>query len=88
MWGAGKSREAESIIEHNTDPHFRPAALLGTAPVVNQAGFYAAFASRNRNKMFTAGAAFNHLASEPSISSAHGPDARCLKGCPAGFLSI
>jgi putative endopeptidase len=47
----GKSREAEAIQRVKTDPH-SPPAVRGTAPVVNQDGFYAAFGIKPGDKMY------------------------------------
>jgi predicted metalloendopeptidase len=47
----GKAREAETIQRSKTDPH-SPPAVRGTAPVVNQAGFYAAFGVKEGDKMY------------------------------------
>jgi predicted metalloendopeptidase len=47
----GKVREAEAIQRIKTDPH-SPPAVRGTAPVVNQAGFYAAFGVKEGDKMY------------------------------------
>jgi predicted metalloendopeptidase len=47
----GKVREAEAIQLVKTDPH-SPPAVRGTAPVVNQAGFYAAFGVKEGDKMY------------------------------------
>jgi predicted metalloendopeptidase len=47
----GKVREAEAIQRVKTDPH-SPPAVRGTAPVVNQAGFYAAFGVKEGDKMY------------------------------------
>jgi putative endopeptidase len=47
----GKAREAEAIQRIKTDPH-SPAAVRGTAPVVNQEGFYAAFGVKEGDKMY------------------------------------
>jgi predicted metalloendopeptidase len=47
----GKAREAEAIQRTKTDPH-SPPAVRGTAPVVNQAGFYAAFGVKEGDKMY------------------------------------
>jgi putative endopeptidase len=47
----GKEREAEAIQRIKTDPH-SPAAVRGTAPVVNQEGFYAAFGVKEGDKMY------------------------------------
>jgi predicted metalloendopeptidase len=47
----GKEREAEAIQRIKSDPH-SPAAVRGTAPVVNQVGFYAAFGVKQGDKMY------------------------------------
>jgi putative endopeptidase len=47
----GKAREAEAIQRTKTDPH-SPPAVRGTAPVVNQEGFYAAFGVKEGDKMY------------------------------------
>jgi putative endopeptidase len=47
----GKAREAEEIQRIKTDPH-SPAAVRGTAPVVNQQGFYSAFEVKEGDKMY------------------------------------
>jgi predicted metalloendopeptidase len=47
----GKVREAEAIQRVKTDPH-SPPAVRGTAPVVNQAGFYAAFGVKEGDKLY------------------------------------
>jgi putative endopeptidase len=47
----GKVREAEAIQRIKTDPH-SPPAVRGTAPVVNQEGFYAAFGVKEGDKMY------------------------------------
>jgi putative endopeptidase len=47
----GKEREAEAIQRIKSDPH-SPAAVRGTAPVVNQEGFYAAFGVKEGDKMY------------------------------------
>jgi len=47
----GKEREAEAIQRIKSDPH-SPAAVRGTAPVVNQEGFYAAFGVKQGDKMY------------------------------------
>jgi predicted metalloendopeptidase len=47
----GKEREAETIQRIKTDPH-SPAAVRGTAPVVNQEGFYSAFDVKQGDKMY------------------------------------
>ena len=49
----GKEREAEAIQRIKSDPH-SPAAVRGTAPVVNQEGFYAAFGVKEGDKMYVA----------------------------------
>ncbi len=47
----GKEREAEKIRRIKTDPH-SPSAVRGTAPVINQPGFYAAFGVKEGDKMY------------------------------------
>jgi putative endopeptidase len=47
----GKVREAEAIQRIKTDPH-SPPAVRGTAPLRNQAGFYAAFGLKPGDKMY------------------------------------
>jgi predicted metalloendopeptidase len=47
----GKVREAEAVQRTKTDPH-SPPAVRGTAPVVNQEGFYAAFGIKQGDKMY------------------------------------
>jgi putative endopeptidase len=47
----GKVREAETIQRIKTDPH-SPPAVRGTAPLRNQAGFYAAFGLKTGDKMY------------------------------------
>jgi predicted metalloendopeptidase len=47
----GKRREAEAIQRIKTDPH-SPPAVRGTAPVVNQPGFYSAFGVKPGDKMY------------------------------------
>ncbi len=47
----GKARTAEAIQRIMTDPH-SPPEVRGTAPVVNQAGFYAAFGVKPTDKMY------------------------------------
>jgi putative endopeptidase len=47
----GKVREAEQIQLIKTDPH-SPPAVRGTAPVVNQEGFYRAFGVKEGDKMY------------------------------------
>jgi len=49
----GKSRENEAIVRIKTDPH-SPPSVRGTAPVRNQAGFYAAFGVKPGDKMYLA----------------------------------
>lgn len=49
----GKVREAEAIQRVKTDPH-SPPAVRGTAPVMNQAGFYEAFGVKPGDKMYRA----------------------------------
>ncbi|HEX3914483.1 MAG TPA: M13 family metallopeptidase [Steroidobacteraceae bacterium] len=50
LW-RGKVREAEAIQRIKTDPH-SPPAVRGTAPLRNQAGFYAAFGLQPGDKMY------------------------------------
>ena len=47
----GKEREAELIQRLKTDPH-SPSAVRGTAPLVNQEGFYSAFGVKQGDKMY------------------------------------
>jgi putative endopeptidase len=47
----GKVRAAEAMQRIKTDPH-SPPAVRGTAPVVNQDGFYAAFGVKKGDKMY------------------------------------
>jgi putative endopeptidase len=47
----GKTREAETIQRIKADPH-SPSAVRGTAPVVNQEGFYSAFGVKQGDKMY------------------------------------
>jgi putative endopeptidase len=47
----GKVREAETIQRIKADPH-SPPAVRGTAPLRNQAGFYAAFGLKPGDKMY------------------------------------
>jgi predicted metalloendopeptidase len=47
----GKVREADAIQHIKADPH-SPPAVRGTAPVVNQEGFYAAFGVKEGDKMY------------------------------------
>jgi predicted metalloendopeptidase len=47
----GKVREAEAIQRIKADPH-SPPAVRGTAPLRNQAGFYAAFGLKPGDKMY------------------------------------
>jgi putative endopeptidase len=47
----GKEREAEEIQLIKTDPH-SPSAVRGTAPIVNQQGFYTAFGVKAGDKMY------------------------------------
>ncbi|HEX3951411.1 MAG TPA: M13-type metalloendopeptidase [Steroidobacteraceae bacterium] len=47
----GKVREAQAIERIKTDPH-SPPAVRGTAPLRNQAGFYAAFGLKPGDKMY------------------------------------
>jgi putative endopeptidase len=49
----GKVREAEAIQRVKTDPH-SPPAVRGTAPVLNQLGFYEAFGVKPGDKMYLA----------------------------------
>ena len=49
----GKEREPEAIQRIKTDPH-SPSAVRGTAPIVNQSGFYAAFGVKAGDKMYLA----------------------------------
>ncbi len=49
----GKEREAEAIQRIKTDPH-SPSAVRGSAPVVNQPGFYEAFGVKAGDKMYLA----------------------------------
>ncbi len=49
----GKYREAEAIRRITIDPH-SPAAVRGTAPLVNQEGFYKAFDVKEGDKMYVA----------------------------------
>jgi len=49
----GKVRTAEAIRRVKIDPH-SPPSVRGTAPVVNQAGFYAAFGVKEGDKMYLA----------------------------------
>ena len=49
----GKVRPAEAIRRVKIDPH-SPPAVRGTAPVVNQAGFYSAFGVKEGDKMYLA----------------------------------
>jgi putative endopeptidase len=49
----GKARTAEAIRRVKVDPH-SPPAVRGTAPVVNQAGFYSAFGVKEGDKMYLA----------------------------------
>lgn len=50
LW-RGKVRDAEAIQRIKTDPH-SPPAVRGTAPLRNQAGFYAAFGLKPGDKMY------------------------------------
>jgi predicted metalloendopeptidase len=50
VWRA-KVRDDEAVQRIKTDPH-APPDVRGTAPLVNQAGFYAAFAVRPGDKMY------------------------------------
>jgi len=47
----GKVRESEAIMRVKADPH-SPPEVRGTAPVVNQDGFYAAFGVKPGDKMY------------------------------------
>jgi predicted metalloendopeptidase len=47
----GKVREEEAVQRIKTDPH-APPAVRGTAPLVNQPGFYAAFGVKPGDKMY------------------------------------
>jgi predicted metalloendopeptidase len=47
----GKVRQDEAIERIKTDPH-SPPAVRGTAPLVNQAGFYSAFDVKPGDKMY------------------------------------
>jgi putative endopeptidase len=47
----GKVREDEAVQRIKTDPH-APPAVRGTAPLLNQAGFYAAFGVKPGDKMY------------------------------------
>ncbi len=47
----GKVREAEAIQHIKADPH-SPPAVRGSAPVVNQQGFYDAFGVKQGDKMY------------------------------------
>jgi len=47
----GKVREADAIQHIKADPH-SPPAVRGTAPVVNQEGFYTAFGVKEGDKMY------------------------------------
>ncbi len=47
----GKVREDEAVQRVKTDPH-SPASVRGTAPLVNQTGFYAAFGIKPTDKMY------------------------------------
>ena len=49
----GKVRTAEAIRRVKIDPH-SPPSVRGTAPVVNQAGFYSAFGVKEGDKMYLA----------------------------------
>ena len=49
----GKEREADLIQQIKTDPH-SPTAVRGTAPLVNQEGFYGAFGVKESDKMYVA----------------------------------
>jgi predicted metalloendopeptidase len=47
----GKVREDEAVQRIKTDPH-APPAVRGTAPLLNQTGFYAAFGIKPGDKMY------------------------------------
>jgi putative endopeptidase len=47
----GKEREAEAMQRIKTDSH-SPSAVRGTAPVLNQEGFYGAFGVKEGDKMY------------------------------------
>ena len=47
----GKTREDQAIEAIKVDPH-APAAVRGTAPLVNQPGFYAAFGLKPGDRMY------------------------------------
>ncbi|MEP6884402.1 MAG: M13-type metalloendopeptidase [Gammaproteobacteria bacterium] len=47
----GKEREAEAIQRLKTDPH-SPPAVRGTAPLINQSGFYEAFDVKEGDGMY------------------------------------
>jgi predicted metalloendopeptidase len=47
----GKTRDNEAVVRIKSDPH-SPPAVRGTAPVVNQAGFYDAFGLKEGDKMY------------------------------------
>jgi putative endopeptidase len=47
----GKVREDEAIQHTKVDPH-SPPAVRGTAPLMNQPGFYAAFGVKSGDKMY------------------------------------
>jgi putative endopeptidase len=49
----GKVREDEALERVKTDPH-SPPAVRGTAPLVNQGGFYSAFQVQPGDKMYVA----------------------------------
>jgi predicted metalloendopeptidase len=49
----GKVREDEAIQRIKVDPH-SPPAVRGTAPLVNQPGFYSAFGVKSGDKMYLA----------------------------------
>jgi predicted metalloendopeptidase len=49
----GKEREAEAIQRIKTDPH-SPPAVRGSAPVINQPGFYSAFGVKEGDEMYLA----------------------------------
>jgi len=49
----GKVREDEAIQRIKVDPH-SPPAVRGTAPLVNQSGFYSAFGVKSGDKMYLA----------------------------------
>ena len=47
----GKVRESEALLRVKTDPH-SPPEVRGTAPLRNQAGFYAAFGVKEGDRMY------------------------------------